>query len=115
MTSRPFISFVLYEWLGAGDVPLFCVGGSVGGAETFAGRSVSSQSGGQRLDRDANDYRSGDGEPVGMPLAHTFAPSSSASSASDLGHRSGHRACSAPRGHLLIRLWEGRALRFPTN
>ena len=33
MTSRPFISFVLYEWLGAGDVPLFCVGVSVGGAE----------------------------------------------------------------------------------
>jgi hypothetical protein len=28
-----FISFVLYEWPGADDVPFFCVGVSVGGAE----------------------------------------------------------------------------------
>ena len=28
-----FISFVLYEWPGAGDMPFFCVGVSVGRAE----------------------------------------------------------------------------------
>jgi hypothetical protein len=28
-----FISFVLYEWPGADDVPFFCVGVSVGRAE----------------------------------------------------------------------------------
>src|SRR5262249_45012680 len=34
----------------------------------FARRSVSNQSSGLRLDRDANDYRPGDGDPVGTPL-----------------------------------------------
>jgi len=28
-----FISFFLYEWPGADDVPFFCVGVSVGGAD----------------------------------------------------------------------------------
>ena len=27
-----FIAFILYEWLGADDMPFFCVGVSVGGA-----------------------------------------------------------------------------------
>src|SRR5262245_64149883 len=39
------------------------------------------KNGGLRLDRDANDYRPGDGEPIGTPLAHYFAPPSSTGSA----------------------------------
>src|SRR5215472_11714415 len=56
-----------------------------GPRRAFARRSVPDQSGGLRLDRDANDYRPGDGEPIGTPLAHYFAPPSSTKQRVDLG------------------------------
>ena len=70
MTVPPlneFIVFVLYEWPSADDVPFFCVC-LCGPRRAFACRSVSNQSSGLRLDRDANDYRPGDDEPVGTPF-----------------------------------------------
>src|SRR5262245_4231142 len=100
MTVPPlneFIRFVMYEWAGAHDVPCFFVGVSLGGAEHSLAGPFSNQSSGLRLDRDANDYRPGDGERVGTPLARVISPRPPPPAARPPRHRSAHLARSARR------------------
>ena len=72
MRNEMFITFVLYEQPGGRTRRAMffrrCVSGP---RRAFARRSVPDQNGSLRMDRDANHYRPGDGEPVGRPLARS--------------------------------------------
>jgi hypothetical protein len=73
MRKEMFIAFVLYEYQDAHDATFFRRRVS-GPGRAFARRSVPKQSGSLRVDRDANDYRPGDGDPIGRPRARHLDP-----------------------------------------